>query len=66
MPIWLIFAALVTIGVTALLVAVLYRINLPAVQPDAGRRQGEGADPVLVAIAKDNLPADGGGGDDGD
>ena len=30
MPIWLIFAALVTIGVTALLVAVLYRINLPA------------------------------------
>ena len=30
MPIWLIFAALVTIGVTALRVAVLYRINLPA------------------------------------
>ena len=38
MPIWLIIAALVTIGVTALLVAVLYRINLPA----ARQNQGEG------------------------
>ena len=37
MPIWLIFAALVTIGVTALLVAVLYRINLPA---DRGKSGG--------------------------
>jgi hypothetical protein len=36
MPIWLIIAALVTIGVTALLVAVLYRINLPADQDKTG------------------------------
>ena len=36
MPIWLIFAALVTIGVTALLVAVLYRINLPAERDKVG------------------------------
>lgn len=28
MAIWLIFATLVTLGVTALLIAVLYRINL--------------------------------------
>jgi hypothetical protein len=40
MPIWLIFAALVTIGVTALLVAVLYRINLPAERPEQ-REAGE-------------------------
>ena len=36
MPIWLIFAALVTVGVTALLVAVLYRINLPAERDKTG------------------------------
>jgi hypothetical protein len=36
MPIWLIFAVLVTLGVTALLVAVLYRINLPAKQDKPG------------------------------
>lgn len=36
MPIWLIFAVLVTLGVTALLVGVLYRINLPA-KPEGGR-----------------------------
>lgn len=35
MPIWLILAVLLTVGVTALLVAVLYRINLPA----AGKAQ---------------------------
>jgi hypothetical protein len=40
MPIWLIFAALVTVGVTALLVAVLYRINLPAQSQDE-REAGE-------------------------
>jgi hypothetical protein len=34
MPIWLILAVLVTLGVTALLVAVLYRINLPANRQD--------------------------------
>lgn len=37
MPIWLIFAIFATIGVTALLVAVLYRINLPA----KDRRDGQ-------------------------
>jgi hypothetical protein len=39
MPIWLIFAILITLGVTALLVAVLYRINLPALRrnpPEGG------------------------------
>jgi heme/copper-type cytochrome/quinol oxidase subunit 2 len=30
MPMWLIFAAVVTIGVTGLLVWLLYRINLTA------------------------------------
>jgi len=39
MPTWLIFAILATLGVTALLVAVLYRINLPAIEPDAARRE---------------------------
>ena len=37
MPVWLIFAALGAIGVTALLVLVLYRINLPnQTRRDAG------------------------------
>lgn len=41
MPIWLIFATLATIGVTALLVAVLYRINLPAQKYEPmDRREG--------------------------
>jgi hypothetical protein len=36
MPNWLIFAALGAIAVTALLVAVLYRINLPAERDKPG------------------------------
>lgn len=63
MPIWLIFAVLVTLGVTALLVAVLYRINLPARDPEAVRRQGEGADPIAAAMVKDDVGHS--GGDDG-
>jgi hypothetical protein len=39
MPIWLILAVLVTLGVTALLVAVLYRINLPANRNGQGRKE---------------------------
>jgi len=37
MPTWLIFAILITLAVTALLVTVLYRINLPEVR---GEREG--------------------------
>lgn len=36
MPMWLIFAVLVTIAVTALLVRLLYRINLPRDRPHTG------------------------------
>lgn len=36
MPIWLIFASLGAIGVTALLMALLYRINAPLLE----RRDG--------------------------
>ena len=39
MPTWLIFAILITIAVTALLVAVLYRINLPLLRQD--EREGD-------------------------
>jgi hypothetical protein len=63
MPIWLIFAVLVTLGVTALLVAVLYRINLPARDPEAVQRQGEGRDPVLAAMLKDGGSEDDGAGE---
>lgn len=40
MPIWLIFAVLVTIAVTAALTAVLYRINMAA---DPAKRSGDDA-----------------------
>jgi hypothetical protein len=36
MPTWLIIAALATIGITALLVGVLYRINKPAGEREPG------------------------------
>ena len=40
MPMWLIFAVLVTIAVTAALTAVLYRINMGA---DPAKRSGDDA-----------------------
>lgn len=43
MSIWLIFAVLVTLGVTALLVGVLYRINLPA-KPEARDASAKGGE----------------------
>jgi hypothetical protein len=39
MPMWLILAALGAIGATALLTAVLWRINLPLVDGQATERQ---------------------------
>lgn len=44
MPMWLILAALGTIAVTALLVAVLWRINLPMVGGQATERQSSDPD----------------------
>jgi hypothetical protein len=44
MPTWLIIAALATIGVTALLVAILYRINLAADEPKTAGREAVGGD----------------------
>jgi hypothetical protein len=65
MQTWLIFAILITIAVTALLMAVLYRINLPAIDREATRREGEGADPTYAAMARngDHGRADDDGGD---
>jgi hypothetical protein len=41
MPLWLIFAVLLTVAVTALLTAALYRINLPG---EAASRSGPESD----------------------
>lgn len=67
MPTWLIFAALGAIGVTALLVAVLYRINSPATEPQ-GRPRGDDA-PFIAhgggASRKTDHDADSGSSDGG-
>jgi hypothetical protein len=55
MATWVIIAALATIGVTALLIGVLYRLNAPVVKrPEGG---GVGTDPG------NPRPADNGGSD---
>ncbi len=65
MPTWVIIAALATIGVTALLTGVLYRLNAPTLK--RGDADG-GAVIVDPGHSRDNHAsdtADGGGGDGG-
>ena len=41
MPTWLLIAALATVGITALLIGVLYRVNKGALERAAKRADGE-------------------------
>ena len=68
MPIWIIAAALGSIGITALLISVLWRVNAAAQQREK-RRDGGDAGPTLAVSAeggrRDN-DFGGSGGDSGD
>jgi hypothetical protein len=69
MPTWLLIAALATIGVTALLAGVLYRINKPA--PDRARDGSDGGGVYFAdggaasARTRDDVDSGGDGGGDG-